>query len=173
MAIALVFFVIQAYEKRDAGAVIHSHGIESCLVTMINPMSKEFRVSLYNFLFCFSAFFSPHVPFFIVASLCSLLLQSMPPHPTSSLLMLFGKVCFADELSCRGTCGILCERVRKHELCTYVRTMSRIWYFWRAYFTFSVVHWLISMISTQVYAITVFPKNQLIVLIKYLKRWWC
>lgn len=30
---------------RDAGAVIHSHGIESCLVTMINPLSKEFRVS--------------------------------------------------------------------------------------------------------------------------------
>lgn len=47
----------QAYEKRDAGAVIHSHGIESCLVTMINPLSKEFRVSIFIFymdayLFC-------------------------------------------------------------------------------------------------------------------------
>lgn len=28
----------------DAGAVIHSHGMESCLVTMINPSQKEFRV---------------------------------------------------------------------------------------------------------------------------------
>ncbi|KAH9650632.1 putative bifunctional methylthioribulose-1-phosphate dehydratase/enolase-phosphatase E1 [Citrus sinensis] len=36
---------MKAYEKRDAGAVIHSHGIESCLVTMINPMSKEFRIT--------------------------------------------------------------------------------------------------------------------------------
>ncbi|MCH87574.1 methylthioribulose-1-phosphate dehydratase [Trifolium medium] len=34
---------MKAYEKRDAGAVIHSHGMESCLVTMINPFSKEFR----------------------------------------------------------------------------------------------------------------------------------
>lgn len=32
---------------RDAGAVIHSHGIESCLATMINPSSKEFRVSFH------------------------------------------------------------------------------------------------------------------------------
>ncbi|CAJ2659784.1 unnamed protein product [Trifolium pratense] len=36
---------LKAYEKRDAGAVIHSHGIESCLVTMINPFSKEFRIT--------------------------------------------------------------------------------------------------------------------------------
>lgn len=36
---------MKAYEKRDAGAVIHTHGIESCLVTMINPMSKEFRIT--------------------------------------------------------------------------------------------------------------------------------
>ncbi|XP_061350950.1 probable bifunctional methylthioribulose-1-phosphate dehydratase/enolase-phosphatase E1 [Gastrolobium bilobum] len=36
---------MKAYEKRDAGAVIHSHGIESCLVTMINPLSKEFRIT--------------------------------------------------------------------------------------------------------------------------------
>lgn len=28
-----------------AGAVIHSHGIESCLVTMLDPLAKEFRVS--------------------------------------------------------------------------------------------------------------------------------
>ncbi|KAA8523915.1 hypothetical protein F0562_010338 [Nyssa sinensis] len=30
---------------RNAGAVIHSHGMESCLVTMINPVSKEFRIT--------------------------------------------------------------------------------------------------------------------------------
>ncbi|WJX73284.1 hypothetical protein P8452_57085 [Trifolium repens] len=36
---------MKAYEKRDAGAVIHSHGMESCLVTMINPFSKEFRIT--------------------------------------------------------------------------------------------------------------------------------
>lgn len=40
--------VFQAYEMRNAGAVIHSHGIESCLVTMINPLAKEFRVSFYS-----------------------------------------------------------------------------------------------------------------------------
>ncbi|KAL6535731.1 hypothetical protein OROHE_012575 [Orobanche hederae] len=36
---------LKAYEMRNAGAVIHSHGIESCLVTMINPSSKEFRIT--------------------------------------------------------------------------------------------------------------------------------
>ncbi|XP_054816137.1 probable bifunctional methylthioribulose-1-phosphate dehydratase/enolase-phosphatase E1 [Prosopis cineraria] len=36
---------MKAYQMRDAGAVIHSHGIESCLVTMINPLSKEFRIT--------------------------------------------------------------------------------------------------------------------------------
>ncbi|XP_057968634.1 probable bifunctional methylthioribulose-1-phosphate dehydratase/enolase-phosphatase E1 1 [Malania oleifera] len=36
---------LKAYEMRDAGAVIHSHGMESCLVTMINPLSKEFRIT--------------------------------------------------------------------------------------------------------------------------------
>ncbi|KAL6972402.1 hypothetical protein U1Q18_047363, partial [Sarracenia purpurea var. burkii] len=34
---------MKAYEMCNAGAVIHSHGMESCLVTMINPLSKEFR----------------------------------------------------------------------------------------------------------------------------------
>ncbi|XP_028122193.1 probable bifunctional methylthioribulose-1-phosphate dehydratase/enolase-phosphatase E1 1 [Camellia sinensis] len=29
----------------NAGAVIHSHGMESCLVTMINPLAKEFRIT--------------------------------------------------------------------------------------------------------------------------------
>jgi hypothetical protein len=38
--------VMQAYDMRHAGAVIHSHGIESCLVTMVNLLSKEFRVAL-------------------------------------------------------------------------------------------------------------------------------
>ncbi|KAG8386326.1 hypothetical protein BUALT_Bualt03G0137300 [Buddleja alternifolia] len=36
---------LKAYDMRNAGAVIHSHGMESCLVTMINPSSKEFRVT--------------------------------------------------------------------------------------------------------------------------------
>ncbi|XP_073273973.1 probable bifunctional methylthioribulose-1-phosphate dehydratase/enolase-phosphatase E1 1 [Primulina huaijiensis] len=36
---------LKAHEMRDAGAVIHSHGMESCLVTMINPLSKEFRIT--------------------------------------------------------------------------------------------------------------------------------
>ncbi|CAI9088677.1 OLC1v1023080C1 [Oldenlandia corymbosa var. corymbosa] len=36
---------LKAYHMRNAGAVIHSHGIESCLVTMINPFSKEFRIT--------------------------------------------------------------------------------------------------------------------------------
>jgi methylthioribulose 1-phosphate dehydratase/enolase-phosphatase E1 len=30
---------------RNAGAVIHSHGIEACLATMINPSSTEFRIT--------------------------------------------------------------------------------------------------------------------------------
>ncbi|KAJ4976863.1 hypothetical protein NE237_001969 [Protea cynaroides] len=36
---------MKAYEMRNAGAVIHSHGMESCLVTMIQPFSKEFRIT--------------------------------------------------------------------------------------------------------------------------------
>ncbi|XP_022877475.1 probable bifunctional methylthioribulose-1-phosphate dehydratase/enolase-phosphatase E1 1 [Olea europaea var. sylvestris] len=36
---------MRAYEMRNAGAVIHSHGMESCLVTMINPLLKEFRIT--------------------------------------------------------------------------------------------------------------------------------
>ncbi|XP_073297175.1 probable bifunctional methylthioribulose-1-phosphate dehydratase/enolase-phosphatase E1 isoform X1 [Primulina huaijiensis] len=36
---------LKAFELRDAGAVVHSHGMESCLVTMINPLSKEFRIT--------------------------------------------------------------------------------------------------------------------------------
>ncbi|KAF8409231.1 hypothetical protein HHK36_005305 [Tetracentron sinense] len=36
---------MKAYEMRNAGAVIHSHGMESCLVTMIQPSSKEFRIT--------------------------------------------------------------------------------------------------------------------------------
>jgi hypothetical protein len=34
---------------RNAGAVIHSHGLESCLATMIDPTAKEFRVHLSSF----------------------------------------------------------------------------------------------------------------------------
>ncbi|GLU23354.1 hypothetical protein SLE2022_393700 [Rubroshorea leprosula] len=36
---------MKAYEMRGAGAVIHSHGMESCLVTMLNPLAKEFRIT--------------------------------------------------------------------------------------------------------------------------------
>ncbi|XP_010244771.1 PREDICTED: probable bifunctional methylthioribulose-1-phosphate dehydratase/enolase-phosphatase E1 1 [Nelumbo nucifera] len=36
---------MKAYEMRNAGAVIHSHGMEACLVTMIDPFSKEFRIT--------------------------------------------------------------------------------------------------------------------------------
>ncbi|CAI0440910.1 unnamed protein product [Linum tenue] len=36
---------MKAYEMRDAGGVIHSHGMESCLVTMLNPSAKEFRIT--------------------------------------------------------------------------------------------------------------------------------
>ncbi|RVW79305.1 putative bifunctional methylthioribulose-1-phosphate dehydratase/enolase-phosphatase E1 1 [Vitis vinifera] len=35
----------KAYLMRNAGAVIHSHGMESCIVTMIDPLSKEFRIT--------------------------------------------------------------------------------------------------------------------------------
>lgn len=47
VTVDIYFLVFQAYELCNAGSVIHSHGIESCLVTMINPSSKEFRVSFY------------------------------------------------------------------------------------------------------------------------------
>ncbi|GMH25547.1 hypothetical protein Nepgr_027390 [Nepenthes gracilis] len=36
---------MKAYQMHNAGAVIHSHGMESCIVTMINPGSKEFRIT--------------------------------------------------------------------------------------------------------------------------------
>jgi methylthioribulose 1-phosphate dehydratase/enolase-phosphatase E1 len=36
---------LKAYDMRDAGSVIHSHGMESCLVTMLDPLSKEFRIT--------------------------------------------------------------------------------------------------------------------------------
>lgn len=36
---------MKAYQMRNAGAVIHSHGMESCLVTMMIPTSKEFRIT--------------------------------------------------------------------------------------------------------------------------------
>ncbi|OAY64042.1 probable bifunctional methylthioribulose-1-phosphate dehydratase/enolase-phosphatase E1 [Ananas comosus] len=36
---------MKAYQMRNAGAVIHSHGMESCLVTMLHPGAKEFRIT--------------------------------------------------------------------------------------------------------------------------------
>ena len=37
--------VLQSYLMRGAGAVIHSHGMETCMATMLVPGAKEFRVS--------------------------------------------------------------------------------------------------------------------------------
>lgn len=36
---------LKAYQMRNAGAVIHSHGLESCLATMMNPTATEFRIT--------------------------------------------------------------------------------------------------------------------------------
>ncbi|MFS7932414.1 putative acireductone synthase [Helianthus anomalus] len=36
---------MKAYIMRNAGAVIHSHGMESCLVTMLDPLAKKFRIT--------------------------------------------------------------------------------------------------------------------------------
>ncbi|XP_051128753.1 probable bifunctional methylthioribulose-1-phosphate dehydratase/enolase-phosphatase E1 1 [Andrographis paniculata] len=36
---------LKAYEIRNSGAVIHSHGMETCIATMIDPLSKEFRIT--------------------------------------------------------------------------------------------------------------------------------
>ncbi|KAL4620430.1 hypothetical protein ACB092_06G153200 [Castanea dentata] len=36
---------MKVYEMCNAGAVIHSHGMESCIITMINRLSKEFRIT--------------------------------------------------------------------------------------------------------------------------------
>ncbi|GLT35195.1 hypothetical protein SLA2020_096660 [Shorea laevis] len=36
---------MEVYEMCNAGAVIHGHGMEACLVTMVNPFSKEFRIT--------------------------------------------------------------------------------------------------------------------------------
>ncbi|KAL8166211.1 hypothetical protein V2J09_007710 [Rumex salicifolius] len=36
---------MKVFELRNAGAIIHSHGMETCIVTMINPGAKEFRIT--------------------------------------------------------------------------------------------------------------------------------
>eukprot|EP00249_Psilotum_nudum_P008080 c21030_g1_i1 orf=154-1668(+) len=36
---------LKTYQMRNAGAVIHSHGLESCLATMLDPRAKEFRIT--------------------------------------------------------------------------------------------------------------------------------
>lgn len=36
---------MKAYSMRGAGAVIHSHGMEACLATMIHPGAREFRIT--------------------------------------------------------------------------------------------------------------------------------
>lgn len=41
---AFSFCVLKAYQMRGAGAVIHSHGIETCIASMLEPGAKEFRV---------------------------------------------------------------------------------------------------------------------------------
>jgi methylthioribulose 1-phosphate dehydratase/enolase-phosphatase E1 len=40
-----VFLSPQAFTSRNAGACIHSHGMESALVTMIQPAATEFRIT--------------------------------------------------------------------------------------------------------------------------------
>ncbi|TKY66508.1 bifunctional methylthioribulose-1-phosphate dehydratase/enolase-phosphatase E1 [Spatholobus suberectus] len=44
-SVLIVVHFMKAYEMCDAGAVIHSHGIESCLVTMFNPLAREFQIT--------------------------------------------------------------------------------------------------------------------------------
>ncbi|CAO2144130.1 unnamed protein product [Urochloa humidicola] len=36
---------MKAYQMRGAGAVIHSHGIETCIASMLEPGAKEFRMT--------------------------------------------------------------------------------------------------------------------------------
>uniref|UniRef100_J3N8E1 Probable bifunctional methylthioribulose-1-phosphate dehydratase/enolase-phosphatase E1 n=1 Tax=Oryza brachyantha TaxID=4533 RepID=J3N8E1_ORYBR len=36
---------MKAYLMRGAGAVIHSHGMETCIATMLDPGAKEFRIT--------------------------------------------------------------------------------------------------------------------------------
>ncbi|XP_054817139.1 probable bifunctional methylthioribulose-1-phosphate dehydratase/enolase-phosphatase E1 [Prosopis cineraria] len=36
---------MKIYEMRNAGAIIHSHAIEACLVSVIKPLSRDFRIS--------------------------------------------------------------------------------------------------------------------------------
>ncbi|XP_039824209.1 probable bifunctional methylthioribulose-1-phosphate dehydratase/enolase-phosphatase E1 isoform X5 [Panicum virgatum] len=36
---------MKAYQMRGAGAVIHSHGIETCIASMLDPGAKEFRMT--------------------------------------------------------------------------------------------------------------------------------
>ncbi|KAF7057495.1 hypothetical protein CFC21_064752 [Triticum aestivum] len=36
---------MKSYLMRGAGAVIHSHGMETCMATMLNPGAKEFRMT--------------------------------------------------------------------------------------------------------------------------------
>ncbi|CAL4988231.1 unnamed protein product [Urochloa decumbens] len=36
---------MKAYQTRGAGAVIHSHGIETCIASMLEPGAKEFRMT--------------------------------------------------------------------------------------------------------------------------------
>ncbi|KAM0049932.1 putative class II aldolase/adducin, methylthioribulose-1-phosphate dehydratase, HAD superfamily [Helianthus debilis subsp. tardiflorus] len=38
---------MKAYIMRNADAVIYSHGMESCPVTMLDPLAKEFRIEAY------------------------------------------------------------------------------------------------------------------------------
>ncbi|KQK01716.1 hypothetical protein BRADI_3g57750v3 [Brachypodium distachyon] len=38
---------MKSYLMRGAGAVIHSHGIETCIATMLDPGAKEFRIAAY------------------------------------------------------------------------------------------------------------------------------
>lgn len=41
----LYFHVVQAYELRGAGAVMHSHSLHAVMATMLDPKSSEFKVT--------------------------------------------------------------------------------------------------------------------------------
>ena len=43
--ICLLFFILQAYELRNAGAVLHGHSMNAMLATLLDPSSNEFRIT--------------------------------------------------------------------------------------------------------------------------------
>jgi hypothetical protein len=58
-------YVLQSYLMRGAGAVIHSHGMETCMATMLVPGAKEFRVSPPSFFYVSHEIQLMHKIFFV------------------------------------------------------------------------------------------------------------